>query len=462
MLGPWEQFHQRFAAPIERDGDLTRRDLLIQRLRPFLLRRTKSEVAPELPPRTEVLEPVELSDDERKLYDAIRMDILESLATRAKEAEGRKRMAVLAGITRLRRLACHPRLIDSDSLLPSSKLTAALDLIEGFLQRGERALIFSQFTSHLALLREALDFRQVTYLYLDGRTPTTRRAKLVEQWAEGSPALFLISLKAGGTGLNLMGADFVVHLDPWWNPAVEDQAADRTHRIGQTRPVTVVRLIAQGTIEEAVLDLHARKRELARGLLEGADAAGHLSSNDLLALIRWGDEGLDPEGPPPIPQQPPPEGEGLAPDDLTEIAPDPLIEQGGEGTSGSSSAPPEVPPLDPQQPPPEVGELAPDGRLTELSCKALQELGERFSSDLDVQRRMELIKTDATVALYRRVLKRFLSYAQERAEAGGRSLDLWSQEYLQALNDGTFPAPVSEPTIARTVLVRLQRFADSD
>jgi len=164
-----------------------------------------------------------------------------------------------------------------------------MELIEDLLAERQRALVFSQFTGHLALIREALDARGHRYLYLDGSTPAAERAHLVDEWATGVPSLFLISLKAGGTGLNLMGADMVLHLDPWWNPAVEDQATDRTHRIGQTKPVTVVRLIAADTIEEAVVALHAQKRELARGLLDGADAAGALSTHELIDLIREGD-----------------------------------------------------------------------------------------------------------------------------------------------------------------------------
>ncbi len=286
LLGSWEHFRERFAAPIERNHDMQRRDELVRLLRPFLLRRTKSQVAPELPPRTEVVRPVELNPDERRLYRRFQQEAIEGLAERDADREGR--FALLAAITRLRRLACHPRLVQPDSRVKSSKLEAATALIDGLLAEGQRALVFSQFTSHLALVREVLDGRDWGYLYLDGATPVAERARLVERWATGQPSLFLISLKAGGSGLNLTGADAVIHLDPWWNPAVEDQATDRTHRIGQTRPVTVVRLIAQQTIEEAVLELHAAKRELASGLLEGADGAGKLSSRELLGLLRFG------------------------------------------------------------------------------------------------------------------------------------------------------------------------------
>ena len=174
-------------------------------------------------------------------------------------ADAPRRFAILATITRLRRLACHPRLLDASSQVASSKLSAFLELSADLIADGHRALVFSQFTSHLALVREALDDRGTAYLYLDGSTPAPRRAALVTQWQQGQAPLFLISLKAGGTGLNLTAADYVIHLDPWWNPAVEDQASDRAHRLGQTRPVTVVRMVAQGTIEQQVIELHARK-----------------------------------------------------------------------------------------------------------------------------------------------------------------------------------------------------------
>ncbi len=167
----------------------------------------------------------------------------------------------------------------------SAKLDAFLELSESLIEEGHRALVFSQFTSHLAIVREALDFRGVETLYLDGSTPATARGGLVEKWQTGDEPLFLISLKAGGTGLNLTAADYVVHLDPWWNPAVEDQASDRAHRIGQDKPVTVVRLVAQDTIEEKVLALHAQKRDLADALLAGGETAASLSVDELSALI---------------------------------------------------------------------------------------------------------------------------------------------------------------------------------
>ncbi len=280
LLGTWSHFRERYALPIERDDDSRQREALRETLRPFILRRTKRAVAPELPPRTEVIHSVELSPEERALYEAERSDALRHLA----DDEG-QRFELLAALTRLRRMACHPRLVHPDSPVPGSKLAAFMRLARELREEDHRALVFSQFTSHLAIVREALELARIPSLYLDGATPQPERARLVDDYQQGQVPFFLISLKAGGTGLNLTAADYVIHLDPWWNPAAEDQASDRAHRIGQERPVTVVRLVAQDTIEESVLALHARKRDLAESLLEGANVAGKLSTVELHELI---------------------------------------------------------------------------------------------------------------------------------------------------------------------------------
>lgn len=286
LLGSWGHFRQRYAGPIERDGDQHRQAALAGKLRPFLLRRTKNQVASELPPRTEVLRPVELSVAEREIYDAARREAIDELI------DGSKRMQVLAAMTRLRLLACHPRLVDPGTSVPSAKLATLISLLEELRSGGHRTLVFSQFVSFLEIVRDELDIRGIDPLYLVGATRPKERERLVEQWQAGDDPVFLISLKAGGTGLTLTGADTVIHLDPWWNPAVEDQASDRAHRIGQNKPVTIVRLVAQGTIEESVLRLHDDKRALASGLLEGSGRAGKLGTDELIALIR-GDELVD-------------------------------------------------------------------------------------------------------------------------------------------------------------------------
>jgi superfamily II DNA or RNA helicase len=289
LLGSWEQFRTRFARPIEEDGDLERRRALAATIRPFLLRRTKAEVAPELPTRTEIALPVAPSGGERRLYEQARLAAVARLVGAAERVRPeQRRFQILTAITELRLLACHPRLYEPSSALPSSKLARFVELAAELVDGGHRALVFSQFTSHLALVREALDAAGVSYLYLDGQTPPARRDQLVARFQAGEGEMFLISLKAGGTGLNLTAADYVIHLDPWWNPAVEDQATDRAHRIGQTRPVTVYRLVSQGTIEETILALHEKKRALVAGILDGMDGAAKVSADDLMALIRMG------------------------------------------------------------------------------------------------------------------------------------------------------------------------------
>jgi SNF2 family DNA or RNA helicase len=285
LLGSREGFQKRFAVPIERDRDPHARQALRALIRPFLLRRTKAAVLSELPPRTEQTVTVEMSEAERAFYEALRQRALESIE--AMDApKGRRKIQILAEITRLRRACCNPALIDAAAGVPSGKLDAFLELVEELLRNRHRALVFSQFVGHLALVRAALDARGIAYEYLDGSTPSDERERRVASFQSGGAPLFLISLRAGGTGLNLTAADYVVHLDPWWNPAVEDQASDRAHRIGQERPVTIYRLIMQDSIEERILRLHRDKRDLASELLDGSEVAGRLSEEALLELIR--------------------------------------------------------------------------------------------------------------------------------------------------------------------------------
>ncbi|HEY1815055.1 MAG TPA: DEAD/DEAH box helicase [Kofleriaceae bacterium] len=284
LLGSWEQFRTRFAVPIEKTHDPEASAALARVIKPFLLRRTKAEVAPELPPRTEIELPVALSSEEAELYEDARLAAVARLTKSVKNAEQR-RFEVLAALTRLRLLASHPKLYDPSSSIGSSKMQRMLELVEELRSEGHRALVFSQFTSHLALVRAELEHAGVSLLYLDGATPARERAKLIARFQAGECDVFLISLKAGGTGINLTGADYVIHLDPWWNPAVEDQATDRAHRIGQDKPVTVYRLIARNTVEEKILAMHGTKRALVAGVLAGTDAAARLSTRDLVELI---------------------------------------------------------------------------------------------------------------------------------------------------------------------------------
>ncbi len=295
LLGSREAFQRRFSGPIERGHGAQARQALKTLLRPYLLRRTKGAVLTELPSRTEIALEVEPGPAERAFYEALRRKALESLAevaetggqgAGAKGAGGQKRIRILAEITRLRRAACNPALIEPGIDIGSAKLEALLELVDELRAGRHRALVFSQFTGHLDLVEAALKEKGVNLLRLDGSTPAKERARLVEAFQAGEGELFLISLKAGGSGLNLTGADYVIHLDPWWNPAVEDQATDRAHRIGQTRPVTVYRLVVKDSIEQSILSLHAAKRTLAADFLEDADAAGPLGEDELMALIR--------------------------------------------------------------------------------------------------------------------------------------------------------------------------------
>lgn len=290
LLGSWEQFRERFVGPIERGKDPSAGAALSRVIQPFLLRRTKQEVARELPPRTEIQVPVALSEEEWTLYEDARLAAVAELSSQGKGLRNeQQRFQVLAALTRLRLLASHPRLYDGQSAVASSKMRRFLELLEELRSEGHRALVFSQFTSHLELVREELERAHFTYQYLDGATPAAERAKRIQAFQEGAGEVFLISLMAGGTGINLTAADYVIHLDPWWNPAVEDQATDRAHRIGQTRPVTVYRLVARGTIEEQILSLHSDKRALVAGVLEGKDVAARLTTKDLLALLEGGE-----------------------------------------------------------------------------------------------------------------------------------------------------------------------------
>ncbi|HEX5098944.1 MAG TPA: DEAD/DEAH box helicase, partial [Polyangiaceae bacterium] len=283
LLGAWKHFQVRYLKPIERDRNSEQRAELKALLAPFLLRRLKDEVLSDLPPVTVVRHSVRLSEDEALRYALLRRQIHEKLRT----AHGKRqhKLQVFSELMRLRRFCCHPRLVFPDAPLEASKLTAFLELAEELRDNGHRALVFSQFVDFLDLAREALEERGIRYSYLDGSTPKEVRHARVEEFQNGSNELFLISLKAGGFGLNLTAADYVIHLDPWWNPAVEAQATDRAHRIGQERPVTVYRLITEETIEESIVELHREKRDLADALLAQTDDVPELGHELLTELL---------------------------------------------------------------------------------------------------------------------------------------------------------------------------------
>jgi superfamily II DNA or RNA helicase len=262
------------------------RELLAAGLRPFLLRRTKEQVAKELPAKVEQTLFCELEPDERKLYNELRDHYRASLLAGTSRTWNKRKLQVLEALLRLRQAACHPGLVDKKRATGSStKLDTLLSQLEEVLQEGHKALIFSQFTSLLALVRAQLDAQGATYEYLDGKT-RDRQAPVERFQNDPDCKLFLISLKAGGVGLNLTAADYVFLLDPWWNPAVEAQAIDRTHRIGQDKPVFAYRLIAKDTVEERVLELQSSKRELATAILNEDNAlVSNLKPEDLELLL---------------------------------------------------------------------------------------------------------------------------------------------------------------------------------
>jgi SNF2 family DNA or RNA helicase len=287
LLGTLKRFNERFATPIERNRDREAQHVLKRLIGPFVLRRTKSQVLQELPPRTELILSVVPEAAEAAHYEALRREAAsEASETLDKLPAAQARFNILAQLTRLRRAACDPRLTSPEFGIGGAKVQAFADLALELTANGHKTLVFSQFVDFLQILRAPLDAAGISYQYLDGATPAAERSRRVAAFQAGEGDLFLISLKAGGFGLNLTAADYVVITDPWWNPAAEDQAMGRAHRIGQLRPVTVYRLVNKGTVEERIVDLHHDKRALAESILADGDAAALPSTEDLVALIR--------------------------------------------------------------------------------------------------------------------------------------------------------------------------------
>ena len=266
LLGDRRGFTKRFRTPIEKNGDPVCRAQLIQRIAPFILRRTKSEVATELPPKHTILRRITLAPDQRELYETIRGTLYETVRDQmAERTLAQSRVIVLDALLKLRQACCDPRLVKlgggNRGTESSAKLDDLMEMINELIPEGRRILVFSQFTSMLDLIKPRLVEAGVPYVELRG--DTRDRAEPVRSFEAGEVPLFLISLKAGGRGLNLISADTVIHYDPWWNPAVENQASDRAHRIGQTKSVFVYKMIAVDTVEERILELQQRKAELA-------------------------------------------------------------------------------------------------------------------------------------------------------------------------------------------------------
>lgn len=284
FLGDSREFTRYWRTPIEKQGDVGRRELLAGRLRPFILRRRKEEVARELPPKTIILRTVELTGGQRDLYETVRsaMDvkIREEIANKGFR---RSQIVILDALLKLRQVCCDPRLVKSIAakrVRESAKLELLMDMLPELVDEGRRILVFSQFTSMLDLIQEALQALNLDFVRLSGDTQD--RETPVRRFQAGEVPIFLISLKAGGVGLNLTAADTVIHYDPWWNPAVENQATDRAHRLGQDKPVFVYKLIVAGSIEERILVMQERKAELAAGIL----------SDDRSVELKFGEDDL--------------------------------------------------------------------------------------------------------------------------------------------------------------------------
>ena len=289
LLGDRRHFARAFRVPIEKNDDAGRRQVLARRVRPFLLRRTKAQVAAELPPKTEIIEHVEMEAGQSAIYDAVRLTMHRKVRE-AISAKGldRSRIIILDALLKLRQVCCDPRLVKLPSVKKtgagSAKLVRLMEMLRELVEEGRRVLLFSQFTSMLALIEERLTAADIAFVKITG--DVRDRATPVKRFQAGEVPVFLISLKAGGTGLNLTAADTVILYDPWWNPAVEAQAVDRSHRIGQDKPVFVHRLVTLKTIEEKMLELQRRKGALAAGLFD-PEAAGPLdiTADDIELLL---------------------------------------------------------------------------------------------------------------------------------------------------------------------------------
>jgi SNF2 family DNA or RNA helicase len=289
LLGAMPKFEERYARPIEQ-GNSERAARLRSVIHPFILRRTKVEVAKDLPPKLEVDKIIDLVPDQRAIYLQVLREVrAHVLGEVERQGLAKSQIHILAGLTKLRQAACDPRLLGLPrefSHDDSGKLSALRELVDEVESGGHKVLIFSQFVSMLKLIRQALDEDKIRYEYLDGST-TDRPGRIDRFQSDPTIPVFLISLKAGGSGLNLTAADTVIHFDPWWNPAVEDQASDRAHRIGQKKVVTVYRLVAAGTIEEKILELKQRKKDLVASVLsEDQTGEKQLSRDDLDELFR--------------------------------------------------------------------------------------------------------------------------------------------------------------------------------
>ncbi len=291
-LGPLERFNRIFRNPIEKGGDGLRREQLRKRIAPFMLRRTKSDVAAELPEKTEIIRSVVLQGRQRDLYESIRLAMDKKVRAEIKrKGFARSQIMILDALLKLRQVCCDPRLVSlpqARNVTKSAKLELLMQMLPEMIEEGRRILLFSQFTSMLSIIEKELKAAGIDYCKLTGRT--RKRDEVIGRFQDGDVPVFLISLKAGGVGLNLTAADTVIHYDPWWNPAVENQATDRAHRIGQTKAVFVYKLITEDSVEDKILALQQKKQSLADAIYArqggGGDAASSLTAEDLNELLK--------------------------------------------------------------------------------------------------------------------------------------------------------------------------------
>lgn len=285
LLGSLKLFKELYQNPIEKEQDQSRQKLLNKRIQPFMMRRTKEKVASELPAKTEILRSVPFENEQATLYETIRVTMEKKVRDTIKEMGlSKSHITILDALLKLRQVCCDPRLLKMDeaqNIEESAKLTALMDLVVEMIQEGRKILIFSQFTSMLDIIAHALDKEKLPFVKLTGST--TNREKVIERFQKGEVDIFLISLKAGGVGLNLTQADTVIHYDPWWNPAAQDQATDRAYRIGQDKPVFVYKLIIENSVEEKIVAMQEDKRSLANNLYDSANEG--MKSIDSSALL---------------------------------------------------------------------------------------------------------------------------------------------------------------------------------
>jgi SNF2 family DNA or RNA helicase len=286
FLGDRETFRRVFRNQIEKEGDAGRQVLLASRVRPFLLRRTKEQVASELPPKQEMVREIELNEGQRDLYESVRLSMHKRVRDEIEQRGlGRSNIAILEALLKLRQVCCDPRLLKSGNggVVASAKFELLMDMLPNMVEAGRHVIVFSQFVEMLGLIEGALAEAGIPFVKLTGQTKD--RETPVQRFQAGEVPIFLISLKAGGTGLTLTRADTVIHYDPWWNPAVENQATDRAHRIGQDKTVFVYKLIAEGTVEEKMVELQGRKQALVDSVLSGSAAGLSFTEDDIEALF---------------------------------------------------------------------------------------------------------------------------------------------------------------------------------